>query len=324
MKLAYVILHYLAVKDTIECVTSIIENIDITENQLEIIVVDNGSPCEQYSELEKLLNKYSGIHLLRSDDNLGFARGNNIGFNYAKHKLKADFIILLNNDTVIKQKDFSDVIVRKYREYNYSVLGPDIITADGFHQNPGSKQEWTVKELNFFILKKRIRLVLSYCHLDGLADKFKKHDKEIYRPNAIEGDVKNTILHGACLIFSPQYIERFDGLNDQTFLYMEEDVLKLYSDFYGFLMLYSSDLSVFHKEDVATNLIRSTNEERVRLKSRRLIDSAKVYKSLKQKMRIKKKVFNVIEKIADKSKNEGGYSIDLDIPVSYLMSYLMR
>lgn len=322
MKVSYVILHYLATVDTIECVESILNNVlPYTEHEIEVVVVDNGSPNNSYQILKEKFSNKEVVHLINSENNLGFAKGNNLGFRYAKNQLHSDFIILMNNDTIINQNNFTEVLVNKYREKKYYVLGPDIIAADGFHQNPGSKQSWELNALRVFRLKKRIRLALSYLHLDKLTTKAIEGVKEIYRANTLQGDVENTILHGACLIFSPDYVKRFEGLYPKTFLYMEEDILKLYADYYGFRMLYSSELQIHHKEDAATNMVALPSEEKIRRKYRLLIESSKIYSNLKQRMVMKKTIIGGIEKIADKAKSGGGgYRIDLDIPLSYLFA----
>lgn len=282
MKIAYVILHYLAVKDTIECVESIINNVDCSNHERMIIVIDNGSPNDSYQRLTSVFRGNNSVIILKSEKNLGFAKGNNLGFSYAKHQYNADFIVMLNNDTIITQPDFSNVLVNKYIEREYGVLGPDIITADGYHQNPGTKQSWELKELRIDRLKKRIRILCAYLHIDRYISKTIKYIKEVYRKETLKGDVDNTILHGACLIFSPLYIKRFEGLHDKTFLYMEEDILKLYADHYGFLMLYSSELQIFHKEDAATNSIEISDTRKRIMKYRYLIKSSLVYSQLKK------------------------------------------
>lgn len=285
MKITFVILHYLAVNDTNECINSILNNVfPYTEHEIEIIVVDNGSPNNSYEAIKNEFFHKEMVHLIHSSENLGFAKGNNLGFQYAKHKLHSDFIILMNNDTIIEQSNFAEIIVNKYKEKKYYVLGPDIITADGYHQNPGNKQSWSLNELKLFRFKKRMRLTLSYLHLDKLVTEAIKSVKEIYRTETLVGDVENTILHGACLIFSPEYVRTFEGLYPGTFLYMEEDILKLYADYYNFLMLYSSDLQVYHKEDVATNMVQIPDKEKVRRKYRLLIQSSKMYSDLKERM----------------------------------------
>lgn len=301
MKVVFVILHYLAIKDTIECVESILNNIKTRTHQIDIVIVDNGSPNQSYDVLITNFSQVQNIYVLKNEDNLGFAKGNNVGYKYAKYCLKADFIVLLNNDTMIFQADFVDMLVSKYVEKKYFVLGPDIVAADGYHQNPGSKQSWGLMELSLYRLKKRIRLFLSYLHLDNVTSSIIERTKEVYRAETMVGDVENTILHGACLIFSPLYVKRFEGLHDETFLYMEEDILKLYADFYGFLMLYSDALQIFHKEDAATNMVSLNSNEKIRLKYKRLIESSKIYSKLKRNVLVKKKIIGSMEYAAVKN-----------------------
>lgn len=323
LRIAYVVLHYLAINDTIECVESILHNISSNEEiENRIVVVDNNSPNNSFEKLMDTYGKHPLIKIIKSDKNLGFAKGNNLGFNYAKYHLKANFIVLLNNDTIVEQENFSRIIVDKYKQMNYSVLGPDIVAADGYHQNPGNKQSWTLAELWKFRIKKRLCLVLNYLHLDK---NIRKVEKKAYHKETIKGDIKNTILHGACLIFSPLYIEKFDGLYDKTFLYMEEDILKLHADYYEFLMLYTSDIAIYHKEDAATNMIQISDDERIRLKYKRLIKASKIYSSLKRKMLLKKNIIEFIEKFASKiKKGDEKYIIDKNMPVTYLISILLQ
>ncbi|KAF5082674.1 Glycosyl transferase family 2 [anaerobic digester metagenome] len=305
MKIAYVVLHYLGAKDTIECVESIMNNIKSETHESLVVIVDNGSPNGSFVKLEAAFKDFSTVKLIKSEENMGFSKGNNLGYQYAKYRLKVDFIVLLNNDTIISQTDFTDIIVRKFEDKKYSVLGPDIMVADGYHQNPVNKQSWNLKELTFFRLKKRIRLLLSYIHLDEVVSKVIDQVKDVYRAETLIGDVENTSLHGACLIFSPQYVERFEGLHDETFLYWEEDILKLYADFYGFMMLYSSDLQIYHKEYAATNMVQISDDEKIRMKYRRSMKSSYVYGKLKKNMITKKKIIGNIEKVAQNTKNDG-------------------
>lgn len=306
MIITYVILHYMAGKDTIECTNSILEATKNSIHETKVVIVDNGSTNDSYNQIIKIFDNNVQVTVLHSDENLGFARGNNLGFIYAKDKLNTDFIVQLNNDTLVEQKNINEIIVNKYKEKFYYVLGPDILTADGYHQNPGNKQSWGLRELSFYRIKKRIRILLSYLHVDSLASKAVESVKDIYSKDTVQGDVENTILHGACLIFSPSYIKRFDGMCNKTFLYWEEDILKLQSDYYGFLMMYSCEISIFHKEDVATNMVSGSVDEKVRYKYRMLIKSSKVYSDLKKRMIAKKKVVEFVENVASASKNGGG------------------
>ena len=140
MTIAYVILHYLAGADTRECAQSILQATKNSVHNTHIVIVDNGSPNDSYDWLQKEFHAHPQVSLLHSEENLGFARGNNLGFAYAKHQLHADYIVILNNDTVLSQTDFNEILVDKFLQTKYGVLGPDIVTADGKHQNPGNKQ----------------------------------------------------------------------------------------------------------------------------------------------------------------------------------------
>jgi len=63
----------------------------------EVVVIDNGSTDDSL----KILAKYPWVKVVRSDINLGFAGGNNLGL----RACSGDLILLLNNDTIVS-RDF--------------------------------------------------------------------------------------------------------------------------------------------------------------------------------------------------------------------------
>lgn len=323
MNITYVVLHYIAIKDTIECVESILNNVKNTENYVNnVVVIDNGSTNNSYEVLEEVFKDKDNVYLVHSKENLGFAKGNNLGYRFAKYKLKSDFILLLNNDTIVQQKNFSDVLINKYREKKYYVLGPDIISANELHQNPLRKQSWEINELRNFRLRLRIKMILSYFG-GRLLEKAKGDTSSDYEGETIKKDIENTALHGACLIFSPLYIKKFDGINDKTFLYMEEDLLKLLADYYGFLMMYTPDLTIYHKEDVTTNMLEGDDATKLRRKYKHLLFSSAIYIKEKKKVVRRVTVNNFIRKAASKVKGSN-YIIDVDVPLIYLISMCIK
>ncbi len=78
-----------------------------------IIVVDNHSPNGAGVEIAEIFKECSDVIVLINEANLGFAKGNNIGIKLAVEK-GADFVICLNNDTVLLQDDFCDILVKEY------------------------------------------------------------------------------------------------------------------------------------------------------------------------------------------------------------------
>ena len=129
--ISFVILNYKNINDTIECIESI-KKINYDQKKVSIVVVDNNS---MNNEEEKKIKKYTK-DLILLDDNLGFAKANNIGSNYAIEKYKPDFLCVINNDTVINQENFIDEIYKAYKKTKFDIMGPKIITNGGDSVNP--------------------------------------------------------------------------------------------------------------------------------------------------------------------------------------------
>ena len=103
MKKVYLlILFYNGVADLRECLPTL-RMLENRKYLLKTVVIDNGSNFREKKELAKLLKIYQDIKLITNKFNLGFAKGNNIGINYAL-KQGADYAVLLNNDTKIENK----------------------------------------------------------------------------------------------------------------------------------------------------------------------------------------------------------------------------
>lgn len=263
MKIVYVILHYNTIKDTIECVNSIVHT--QKKGTFEIVIVDNKSPNGSGNELLKKYSMENYIHIILNDENAGFARGNNIGFSYAKYKLTADFIVMINNDILLLQDSFQTDIVEEYKKNHYAVLGPLIITPQGESDaNPGNNNLPSLKSLYSYQVRLYVLLFLNYLYLDGLYKFIKKRitKSNIRRPSKIH--IENIQLHGCCWIFSPTFIKLFNGINDQTFLYREEELLFLQLKRNNLKSLFSPKIKIFHKEDSATQSITLKKHEKRR------------------------------------------------------------
>ena len=212
-KYAFVILHYQTVDDTTECVKSI-QNYCKNEDY-EIIIVDNASPNNSGNEIKEKYSKKSKITVILNKENLGFARGNNVGFTYAKNELKADYIILLNNDTLIMQVDFCYKIYYIYKNKNVALIGPMILTADGkYTSNPISMNSISKKEVENKIKEiEKLELIYKYRlkWLRKIKNKITGYKNEKQAINYYK-EKNNARLHGACLIFTKAYIEKFDRI----------------------------------------------------------------------------------------------------------------
>lgn len=223
MHFAFVILHYGPAEITMEAVESILK-LEYDESEFSIIIVDNASPGNSGKEVQQRVSTFSNVHFISNETNLGFARGNNVGFKFAKYNLKADFIILMNNDTVIESTDFFKQVQSDYQQEQFAVLGPFIYTPNGVRQNPLRKKllkGFRLKLTQFYL---NLSYILTWAFVAPAIAKLRLFHKSLIR--AKKDYIQNNIeLHGSFLIFSPLYIHKFDGLDERTFMYCEEEFL---------------------------------------------------------------------------------------------------
>ncbi|NCA98758.1 MAG: glycosyltransferase family 2 protein [Clostridia bacterium] len=284
MKAAFVILHYLTAADTIACIESILTVLQQPEPA--IVVVDNHSANGSLEILQSRFGHVERIHFVMLKANLGFARGNNAGYQYAKQKLGADWIILINNDTQMIQPDFLDQLQREYQNAPFAVLGPDILTADGRHQNPKALHGYSAAALARKIRSTRHKLLLNRVWLyEALViwDQLRhqkcspelkiKEQPSRTQPELWQNHQENVVLHGSCLVLSPDYTAKFKGLFDGTFLYCEEEILWSIAQVESLRLVYCPDLKIRHLEDRST-VAQHQNKRRKRLfKLRHELDS---------------------------------------------------
>lgn len=277
MHISFVILHYLTIEDTIQCVKSI-NNVDY--DNYSIVIVDNGSKNNTGKMLVDKYNKIDKIKVILSDENLGFAKGNNIGFRYAKHELNADFIVMINNDTIIEQKEFCKQTIKDYNGTKFDIAGPKIISLlDNQLQNPVPIQFRTVEDIKKKLMKFITLLTLNYIGADTtlqtIKNKIKKDRNVINRKN-----LSDYQLHGSALIFSKKYIQNYEGLHSETFMYCEEDILKYISVRDNLTMIYLPSIEIYHKEDSATDEVFKKGILKRRFYYKNSIDSCKVLMKL--------------------------------------------
>lgn len=272
-KIVFLILHYKIIDETIKCVESIISNYN-NENY-EVVIVDNGSIDGTGEILKEKYKNSSNIYVIINKKNLGFAKGNNVGFEFAK-KRGAKYIIMVNNDIVFTQRDFCKLMVEKYNEFHYAVLGPKILLPKGdeFCYNIKVKN---IKEQYIFIFLLYIRLFLAYINLGKIFEiLFKKKNKK--RKNRIDINLKreNVPIYGCCIIFSEDYINKFDGIDDRTFLYCEESLLYLRILENKLKILYDPQLEILHNHSVATKQLNNTIRKKEIFVVKNLIKSNKI------------------------------------------------
>lgn len=288
--IAFVILHYYTYNDTCKCIESIMEKIGT--DKYRIIVVDNASQNDSFIKLNDKYSQNEKIILIHNETNLGFANGNNIGFKYIKDKFNAKFIALINNDTYLIQDDFFKLIENEYEYSKFDVLGPKILLPNN-EVNPIQKKLISVSELNKVVFRYKLIYIFNLLYIGFIYDNikyfikkiFKIKTKSAYSKEGINIRQENIVLHGAFLIFSEKYINTFDGLNDKTFMYMEEKILAATLKKHRMKSVYNPNIIIFHNEDSSTNAVNKNKRKKILFVYKNAIKSSKVLKELLEEIK---------------------------------------
>ena len=122
-KVAVILLNWNGKEDTLECLASV-KQLDYTS--YEIVLVDNGSTDDS---VDAILKQHPDVTLLQTGENLGYAGGNNVGIRWALEQ-GADYILLLNNDTIVATDLLSAFVSAAKLLPSGSILGAKIYFYD--------------------------------------------------------------------------------------------------------------------------------------------------------------------------------------------------
>jgi len=97
---------------------------DCPKENYEVIVVDNGSTDDSIIYIEKNFPK---VRIIKSEKNLGFGVGNNLGMKRAK----GDLFLLVNNDTILNIDTVTSLVdLFKKRGSRVGVIGAKLVLVD--------------------------------------------------------------------------------------------------------------------------------------------------------------------------------------------------
>lgn len=257
MKIAFSILHFGPYEVTKECIDSILK-LNNFEN-CEIIIVDNFSANGSIEKLKKEYDEYTNIHFLCNAENLGFAKGNNVGFNYAKVELNADVICVLNNDIVIQQNDFILLLNDCLKKYDVDVVAPSIINSKGYFQNPLRMRELSIFDICYALFYNFVMsIVYTIPYINIKVANVLENRRNVKRNEETKKCVESIVPHGAAIIYGQKYIHNENvAFLENTFLFCEEDMLFEYLKQKKYKILYYPKLCVLHYEDASIRAVTS-------------------------------------------------------------------
>ena len=227
MTTAFVILHHKTLDVSLSCLDNLLK----VAPDSPIVVVDNGSNDGSGEELRRRFADYKNVVIIINDQNLGFAKGNNVGYKYVKDNFDVDCEVVMNNDVIITQPNFAEILASYMLENHLYVCGPDVITPEGRHQNPLQRVPFSTFRIIKWMLMDCIRLIMLKLYLfekkilatyTSVSNSYQRQDIDL-------NGITDCVLHGSCVAYSSDYLSKEDfAFVPVTFLYAEEMILADY------------------------------------------------------------------------------------------------
>lgn len=117
-RVSVIILTFNNLDLTRACLDSVLKRSDYPN--LEVIVVDNASTDDTPAYLEDFGQRHPEVRVVLNSENLGFAAGNNVGLEMAT----GDYLVVLNNDTVVTPGWVLSLLRHFERAPKLGLLGP--------------------------------------------------------------------------------------------------------------------------------------------------------------------------------------------------------
>ena len=221
IKLSVITINYNGLKDTCE----LIESLPLEDKSIEVIVVDNAS---KEDEAAIIANSYPQVKVIRSEQNLGFAGGNNLGIKAAQGK----YLFFINNDVILKPQtsDIRHLISRLETDDKIGAVCPKIRFACG--DNPIQFAGYTP---------------LSRYTMRNRSIGFGETDKGQY-----DTAHPTPYAHGAAMMVKRKALEKVGLMPECYFLYYEELDWSMMFTRAGYDIWYEPACTIYHKESQST------------------------------------------------------------------------
>lgn len=195
----------------------------LTYPNYEIIVVDNSSEPALYTQIDPVA--YPHLRLIRSETNLGFTGGNNLGIEHAR----GDYFFIVNNDTEVNPTLLDDLLQPFSDDERIGVTCPKI----RFHESPQRVQYAGYNPMNMLT---GTATIVGYNQPD---------DACYNQPGPTH------FAHGCAMLVSRRVVETVGRFAERFFLYYEELDWSQRIRNGGFVIYYQPSATILHKESVS-------------------------------------------------------------------------
>ena len=235
IELSVITVNYNGLKDT----CALIDTIPFDEYSLEVIVVDNAS---REDEASIIAERYPQVKVIRSQRNLGFAGGNNLGIKAARGK----YLFFVNNDTVFYRGERREERGEKREERGESMLHTLIDRLRSSDKIgmvcPKIRFAWDDAPIQFAGYTPLSAVTMRNRSI-GFGEKdHGQYDQPHPTPYA----------HGAAMMVKREVIEKAGLMPEDYFLYYEELDWSMMIRRAGYEIWYDPSFTIYHKESQTT------------------------------------------------------------------------
>lgn len=203
--------------------------LDSLENQTysdyTVYVIDNNSSDETCDVIQ---SEYAWVTLLENDENLGFAKGNNVAIKQAL-KDGCTHVVLLNQDTVVEE-NFIEAGIESLTDKNVGFTSPKLLY----------KSNKTIWWAGSKIFRKSELMMRPFFQIATHVSK-KAPDSE-----AFTGAFETDYIPGTSLFTRKDVLKKVGLLDESFFMYSEDVDWSLRAKKAGFKLHYFSDTVVLH------------------------------------------------------------------------------
>lgn len=232
MKLSVIIVNYNVRAYLEQCLRTVFEAMKGIDG--EVYVVDNLSTD---GSVEMVREKFPEVVLIANTENVGFSRANNQAIRLSK----AEYVLLLNPDTVVGEDVFRKVIAFMDAHPKAGGLGVKMIDGTGTFL-PESKRGLPTPAVAFY---KIIGLTRLFPHSETFGRYHLGHLPED-RTAPIE------ILSGACMFLRKETLDKVGLLDESFFMYGEDIDLSYRITLGGYENWYFPEARIIHYKGEST------------------------------------------------------------------------
>jgi len=238
--LGFVVLNYVNYDETTHCVGSILaRSVDAP-----IIVVDNASPNGAF---EVLVRHFAGdprVTVLQSGRNGGYSFGNNVGIRALRER-GINNVVIATSDTRVESADLVERCLAA-RDAGIAVVGPYVRS-----DHPGSDNPILPRLTLQYIAAIHWGKLWKSMKAVALRTVFRNRAQRTSDAHSGLSDVY--MVHGCFLFLSEHYLSAFPELDEDLFMYGEEDLIAFNCARRGLRAAYDPKMVIFHGDAKSTS-----------------------------------------------------------------------